>query len=61
MTEINIENINLAQFECDTAVSHNIMSEGLYRKLCGQRPDKILPMRQEKLVIRLTRGRYEFR
>ena len=33
MTEINIEDVGIAKFECDTAASHNIMSEGLYKNL----------------------------
>ena len=56
MTEVNIENVHVAQFQCDTAASHNVMSGGLYRKLRGQRPDRIPPMRQEKLAIRLADG-----
>ena len=56
MTEINIEDVGVAKFECDTAASHNIMSEGLYKKLRSQRPDKIPPMKVEKLAIRLADG-----
>ena len=31
MTEINIEDVEVAKFECDTAASHNTMSESLIR------------------------------
>ena len=56
MTDINIEEVEVAKFECDTAASHNIMSQELYNKLRSRRPDKIPKMKQEKLAIRLADG-----
>ena len=56
MAEINVEDVEVAKFECDTAASHNIMSQGLFRKLRSQRPDKVPDMKQKKLTIRLADG-----
>ena len=33
MTEVSIDGVDVAKFECDTAASHNIMSERLYKNL----------------------------
>ena len=56
MTEILIEDVWSIRFECDTAASHSIMSDKVYRSLRHQKPKRIPALKQEKLVIRLADG-----
>ena len=51
MTMINVSEAGMARFECDTAASHNIMSQDLYNKIRSRKPDKIPKLKQEKLAI----------
>ena len=56
MTTINVAEAGNEKFECDTAASHNIMSQAVYDKLRNRKPDKIPRLKQEKLAIRLADG-----
>ena len=56
MTMINVGEVGMARFECDTAASHNIMSQELYNKLRSRKPDRIPKLKQEKLAIHLADG-----
>ena len=54
MTEVCIEKVCIAKFECDTAASHNVISAELCRKL---RQKKIIPgVKTERVAIRLADG-----
>ena len=52
MKVINVGEVGMAKFECDTAASHNIISQELYDKLRSRKPDRIPKLKQEKLAIR---------
>ena len=57
MTEVNIGQVQLVKFECDTAASHNIMSEETYQNLRKKGPSRIPQARQQQnLAIRLADG-----
>ena len=56
MTKINVGETGMEYFECDTAASHNIMSQVVYDKLRSRKPDSIPMLKQEKLAIRLADG-----
>ena len=56
MTKINVGEAGMEYFECDTAASHNIMSQIVYEKLRRRKPDSIPALKQQKLAIRLADG-----
>ena len=54
MTSVSLEDAIIADFECDTAASHSVMSDKLYsqlrKKLGG------LPGKKQDVVIKLADG-----
>ena len=55
MTDVMVEGVAKVKFECDTAASHCIMSEGVYHSLQKQNW-RIPNMKSEKLVVKLADG-----
>ena len=56
ITTINVAEAGSEKFECDTAASHNIMSQAVYSKLRNRCPSRIPRLKHEKLAIRLADG-----